>query len=469
MTNILLVKNIFAKVNKYTVENSDKNELTSYILSLIEDIIIEEPIILASPNHRERMIDNIMGMVSIQFENIFGNPIETYIEEYLNKLIGECLEIYYLLFAPKRSYVTTFIRKPPNIRKMEKKILYLSEVPQPDQRTDEWYIFRHKYLTASSIWKVFATPGSRNQLIYDKCKPLNTEKYKGFCTDSPMHWGHKYEPLSILWYEYEYCTTISDFGCIPHKNIDFIAASPDGINTCNKSGRYGRMLEVKNIVNRIISGIPKMEYWIQMQLQMEVCELNECDFLETRFKEYESREDFYNDGDTFQKTKNNKNKGIMLYFIKDGQPLYEYAPFMCSLEEFSKWEAAKMKEHANLTWMQNIYWFLDEISCILVLRNKTWFSGALIKLNDFWKTIQEEKNGGYEHRAPKKREKKQIEQKNNQTACIINIDKLSGVKKTEHLTTQEESLSKKTSCNIIKIVTSKLEDENYPHIFDDDS
>ena len=125
MNNELLDKNVFVNVNKYTVENSDKNELTPLILSLIEDIIIEEPIILASPNHRERMIDNIMGLVSIQFEDIFGNPIEPYIEEYLNKLIGECLGIYYLLFAPKRSYTTTFIRKPPNVRKMEKKILYL--------------------------------------------------------------------------------------------------------------------------------------------------------------------------------------------------------------------------------------------------------------------------------------------------------------------------------------------------------
>ena len=66
MNNEFLDKNVFANVNKYTVENSDKNELTPLILSLIEDIIIEEPIILASPNHREKMIDNIMGVFSIE-------------------------------------------------------------------------------------------------------------------------------------------------------------------------------------------------------------------------------------------------------------------------------------------------------------------------------------------------------------------------------------------------------------------
>ena len=33
---------------------------------------------------------------------------------------------------------------------------------------------------------------------------------------------------------------------------------------------------------------------IQMQIQMEVCELNRCDFLETRFIEYDSYDEFIN-------------------------------------------------------------------------------------------------------------------------------------------------------------------------------
>jgi hypothetical protein len=45
------------------------------------------------------------------------------------------------------------------------------------------------------------------------------------------------------------------------------------------------MLEIKNIVNRDITGEPLHHYWIQMQVQMEVCDLDVCDFLETRFKE----------------------------------------------------------------------------------------------------------------------------------------------------------------------------------------
>ena len=94
------------------------------------------------------------------------------------------------------------------------------------------------------------------------------------------------------------------------------------------------MLEIKNIVNREITGIPLKAYWVQMQMQMEVCELDKCDFLETRFLEYEDKESFDNDG-TFLKTEIDENnlqrkemlKGIMLFFItKENLPVYEYNP-----------------------------------------------------------------------------------------------------------------------------------------------
>ena len=119
---------------------------------------------------------------------------------------------------------------------------------------------------------------------------------------------------------------MEDFGCIPHSLYPNIGASPDGINTNTKSTRYGRMVEVKNRFSNSfpITGIPKEEYWIQMQVQMNVCNLNECDFLETRFKEYPSSVEFYADGDAFNRTASGKMKGIYLYFEKDGMPYYEY-------------------------------------------------------------------------------------------------------------------------------------------------
>ena len=134
-------------------------------------------------------------------------------------------------------------------------------------------------ITASNAYKAFENNTVKNQLIYDKCQPINEFKeVKMVNTNSTLHWGQKYEPLSVLIYEHKYNTQIEDFGCIQHEKYNFVGASPDGINVDVNSKRYGRMLEIKNIVNREITGIPKKEYWIQMQLQMEVCELDECDF-----------------------------------------------------------------------------------------------------------------------------------------------------------------------------------------------
>ena len=122
----------------------------------------------------------------------------------------------------------------------------MKNIKQPDQRTDEWYLFRNSTLTASNIYKIFGSEYSQNQLIIEKCEPIDINKFKNTNLNSPMHWGQKYEPVSILYYEYINNTKVDEFGCIPHKKYSFLAASPDGIVCDENSNIYGRMLEIKN-------------------------------------------------------------------------------------------------------------------------------------------------------------------------------------------------------------------------------
>ena len=317
----------------------------------------------------------------------------------MSVIAEQAIAVFYRHIAPPRSNGNTFIRIKPNINKMRAKIEFLQAVPQPEQRTPEWYAFRYQHLTASNIWKTFISDSTRNQLIFEKCQPLNAESFsRPPSITSPMHWGQKYEPLSVMVYEAEYATRVSDFGCIPHKTIDFLAASPDGINTLTTAARYGRMLEIKNIVNREINGNPKMEYWVQMQLQMEVCDLNECDFLETRFVEYADLEAFQNDEEP------SKYKGLIMMFMKNsGHPVYEYAPLNLAVLDSEQWQEDMMEKHQELMWSKNIYWKLDQLSCVLVLRNKLWFANAALpQLKAIWSTIEQEKKTGYAHRGPKK-------------------------------------------------------------------
>jgi hypothetical protein len=205
-----------------------------------------------------------------------------------------------------------------------------------------------------------------------------------------------------------------------------VGASPDGINTDPESTRYGRMVEVKNRFSESvpITGNPKEEYWIQMQMQMNVCDLNECDFLETRFKEYLSSSEFYADGDTFQKTADGKIKGIYLYLQKDGMPHYEYPSLHLSQEEYETWQDKTIEEKGKegYEWISCIYWYMDKYSCVLVFRNRKWFDLAIQQINDVWETIVKERITGYEHRAPQRRIRKISEP--SKANCLIDITQL---------------------------------------------
>lgn len=405
--------------------DAERNELLETCLQMFDDAINEEPVLFTEPT-----FDDVVNrrVFSLLCETLGYDTLDFYTIEAIQTVLSEAYELYSATHVV-RSLPRTMVLKAPDVEQMKNHIKYLSDIPQPDQRTDDWYKFRHKYLTASSIWKAFGSVKTQNELIYDKCKPLDVSKYtQPVNTESPLHWGQKYEEVSVMWYEREYTTKISDYGCLPHREISYLAASPDGIVTDAASDRFGRMLEIKNIVNRDITGIPKKEYWIQMQLQMEVCKLDECDFLETRFKEYENHAGFVADG-TFTHTADGKLKGHILYFNKAGAPFYKYAPLGIDEAEYETWEASSMEKHAELTLVRTIYWRLDEVSCVLVLRNRTWFNHVKPTLDDFWAKIVHDREHGYEHRAPQRKSKPAVAEDPSKQ-CLIDVSTLESGKTT---------------------------------------
>jgi len=282
---------------------------------------------------------------------------------------------------------------------VEEKLNILQQQYQPEQRSDEWYEIRHKLLTASSIYKVIGTEAKQNEIICNKCAPVNI--YHSSCTDSPMHWGIKYEPVSTEYYCYINNTKIQSYGCITHPTYPFIGASPDGINIHESSPCYGRMLEIKNPYTREITGNPKEEYWVQCQVQMEVCDLDVCDFLETKFVEYTTVSEFENDG-SFQITSDGKYKGIIIHFEVNNDYHYEYAPFQCTKDEYNDWEESVMIQYPN--YIKTIYWKLEDEHCTIITRNKEWFQWFLPKIIEVQTIIENEKSTDlWTKRLPQKR------------------------------------------------------------------
>jgi putative phage-type endonuclease len=433
-------------------------ELYQTFTYLMEEFMNDNPTIISEPDFEDIFDENIKELMISHFDSDLFYTDD--FEEELDEIFEHAKSDFYKYVIPPRSYPDTIILNQPDIKTIESQLNILRNKPQPTQRTPEWYEFRHNLITASNAYKAFENQTVKNQLIYEKCQPLNQCLYVEDAntsikdvvlvnTNTPMHWGQKYEPLSIKIYEDKYKTKIEDFGCIQHSIYKFLGASPDGINIDKQSPRYGRMLEIKNIVNREINGIPKKEYWIQMQLQMEVCNLDECDFLETKFIEYPDYLSYYDDttnevyiddnGDEFINvciSKDNKMKGAIIYFhTKEGTPFYVYRPLnLIHPYEISQWHEDTIDYYQtcpefNYTFIKTIYWKLEQISCVLVCRNKHWFNYNIISLQEIWTTIEQERVSGYEHRAPNRRIKTDYNEnvvETLTTGCLLNLNKENG-------------------------------------------
>ena len=408
-------------LKKLLIKNSDL--VYEFLYDNMKVFMDEYPQCISFINFNDIFYENMKELFYIFVQYYFNiNDLDyNLVEKIFYKFWKKTTCVFYRNEIPKRSYNVSFIRTLPNHNIIKQKIEYLRNIPQPVQRTDEWYNFRHNLITASNAYKCFENESLRNSIIYEKCKPIKEQSDNVFASlNTPFHHGQKYEPISVSIYEKRYNTIIEDFGCIPHKKHKFLGASPDGINVDENSNRYGRMLEIKNIFNRDIVDDPKKEYWIQMQLQMEVCNLNECDFLETRIKEYENFEEYKEDG-SFTHTLFENEKGIIILFVNDNKPIYEYAPLGISEKNYEIWEKKTMDAHVNDTFISFTYWYLDEFSCKLVLRNKKWFLNNINYIQDTWNIIENERITGYSHRAPQKRIKKT---KEIETGCLININNL---------------------------------------------
>jgi len=398
--------------------NSVYDDVESHV-SLIEDIedIVNEAI-------EEYMELNILEMSKTDFYEIMLEDIVSIVLEMVDpevfnrdkvlRCVDDILAHYWEIMEdiyPQRSEGSVADKHSRQYKEITGDKLALLASTEYNQGTEEWYTVRNGVLTASSIWKVFASQAQVNSLIYEKCKcevhPVS--QTRPFIVSNPMQHGHKYEPVSILLYEYLFKTSIQGYGCIIHPRYSFIGASPDGINVDPESSRYGRMVEIKNIVNRDITGIPKEEYWIQMQIQMEVCDLDTCDFIETRFQEYLSEDECYSD------TESRDYRGLILYFLRNTEEgiqeeKYSYLPFTMQPTVYNRVQVDKWIQDTKREYLMEgyhlygqQYWYLDEFSCLLVRRNRQWFEAAIPKIEEVWRTIQEERLTGYSHRAPQRK------------------------------------------------------------------
>jgi putative phage-type endonuclease len=209
-------------------------------------------------------------------------------------------------------------------KEIKKRVEKLLKIEYPAQRTKAWFEMRRSCISASSAGTVI----NENQhsppytFILEKC--LEPKFEYGAAT----YHGTKLEQIATMVYEYRMNVKVEEFGLVKHPTIPFLGASPDGIigkyklNGKNRTKYIGRMLEIKCPRSRQINDNDPFDhikyYWVQVQLQLECCNLEECMFWQNIIKEYSSREEFIEDTDEnepFRSKSFGMEKGCLIELI----------------------------------------------------------------------------------------------------------------------------------------------------------
>lgn len=414
---ILILRN-FLKLQKFSFEfqNNDncqkdqnlqlskcenKSSLDTHIISY-ENISSDE---LFSNSESSDSFDNIYEFPQDCFQNIdfskyiYSKPIgsQNIHAEQFDDIIGEKEMLFSKQFDKLRAIIL------------------------PEQGTPEWFEMRNEKISASDGGAAIGVNHYEPQykIILKKTvgEPFKSNEY--------CYHGKKYEEIATMIYEYRMNVSTDEFGLISHPSISFLGASPDRI--CNKykydkkhlSKFVGRMLEIKcplvrNILEtgKIMGEICPEYYWVQVQLQLECCNLEECDFWQCEIKEYSSREEFIKDTNPefphlsrsfgfekgcliqllpknkFNEATSNYNNAIWNYSKFIYPPQIEMSPYSTD-----KWISTVLSNLHNDSKYNDyyfdkvIYWKLIKSNNVTIERDRQWFGEKLPIFQKIWNYI----------------------------------------------------------------------------------
>jgi putative phage-type endonuclease len=248
----------------------------------------------------------------------------------------------------------------------------LLEKPLIKQRTPEWFKLRENRLTASDLYDAVHNP-----------KSLAKKKVKNVSFNSgaipSLKWGTMFEEMASRIYSNINNVKIHEFGLIINDNIPNFGASPDGIT------ENGVMIEIKCPYSRKIENgkIPE-KYLYQIQGQLAVCNLTDCDYVECEFECYNNQEEYLNN---ILDINENYKHGIIAEKKEKSNFIYNYSGNNQTSEE----NINEMTKYKNDGWKLN-YWKLKLINIQQVEFDKNkWDNHITNKINQFIEIYNEEK------------------------------------------------------------------------------
>ena len=266
----------------------------------------------------------------------------------------------------------------------------LMQRPQTAQRTGDWYKEFQKCLTASELFKVFGSPRERGILVMQKAGKLELGSRSNILVVykeqlGPLDWGICFEPVVKQILEAEWGAMIYECGRFVHPTDKRFAASPDGLLLQVKASPQmgGHLLEIKCPKTRKIGVKLPMEYFYQMQLQMEVAGVRACEYVEAKFD--------------------------MPDTVADTKPRWcgRIAVIGCFCEDIGAWKPCRYiyGPVGDLMWKPDLglneqtlqlnLWTCNEFHHETVLRDEAWFASKMPKLEEFWSDVEKAKRGEF--------------------------------------------------------------------------
>ena len=242
---------------------------------------------------------------------------------------------------------------------MHKQLKHLLSLPKVEQKSQEWYDMRQNMITASDFAQALGDGkfGTVEQFYKKKCYG------EVFVSNPFFKWGNMFEDVALRIYENLHTVKIYEFGLLKHPHYEFFGASPDGIS------EKGIMVEIKCPMKRkIIQGDVPKQYYYQIQGQLDVCGLEECDYFECEFST-----------GNYTTIKNSDYRGVIL---EAPEQKYIYSPGVnLSIEDLKAWE-----ESYDRSYIRHI-WKMEKYNIVRVKKNKEFINEKMTLLQQVWHNI----------------------------------------------------------------------------------
>lgn len=278
------------------------------------------------------------------------------------------------------------------LRTYRKQLKRLLDIPYIAQRTQEWYDLRKQRLTASDTAQAIGKGkfGTRDQLVQKK-----VNEGLGVPDNFPKHlpalkWGIMFEAMASRCYTQRHKDiTVHEFGLIPHPSLSCYGASPDGITD------MGVMIEIKCPYKRKITGEVPDYYELQIQGQMAVCGLKECDYVECEMQEFESKEDYL----LMIEPECLTDHGVIVECVnKNGDIVYEYSePYLSpedAIADVTKRAVRRAKTEDGLNIVRVRPWRLRHMNTVRVYFDEARWERLVPQLQEFWNEVVQKREAG---------------------------------------------------------------------------